>query len=137
MAMPDPACSDPRCIHKPGFVIACGYDLDLALHSVGPGWDDLVREGFAHIEGYGRIVQVKEKFGTLCLYAAPFAETSPERREQMWAALYAIESRSALICETCGAPGKITGEYWFRTACPEHAERSGAIDGSTPSIPEP
>lgn len=103
------------CFHMPGFVIACGYDEQLALASVGPGWAELVREGLAIVAGRGRLVQVKEKYGTLCLYAESDAESG-----DMFDLLWAIEARSAQICEKCGEPGKIVGAGWYRTACPVH-----------------
>lgn len=75
--MPDPKCSLPGCIHQPGFVIDCGYDLPLALASVGPGWAELVREGFASVSPLGRIVQVKKKFGQLRIYPEISPGTPP------------------------------------------------------------
>lgn len=60
--------------------------------------------------------QVKEKFGTLRFYCNGATE----------AALGAIdlaETMSSTICETCGAPGQLTGTGWLFTACDEHVKK--------------
>lgn len=113
----------------PGFVVyeradgQKGYDLQMALDSVGPGWHELIRALFKQIEhdkeyNEGRemsldsvyLAQVKEKWGTLRLYFAgggAYAEGF----------IHALESISASICEDCGAPGKTGGTGWIRTLC--------------------
>ena len=133
--MPDPKCSLPGCIHQPGFVINCGYDLPLALASVGEGWAELVREGFASVSPVGRIVQVKEKFGQLRIYTETNLGAPPAAVDQMRQRLQSLNARSALICEQCGAPGAL-GEIrgWWRTACPEHAVDARAARISTEAI---
>lgn len=117
------------CFHMPGFVIACGYDEATALASVGAGWANLVREGLAAVAGVGYLDQVKEKYATLCLYASTNPGTSEEAATAMFAALHALEARSASICETCGAPGVCRGESWLSTACDEHS------NGQAPTKP--
>lgn len=57
--------------------------------------------------------QVKEKFGLIRFYLD--GET-----DEMTAAIQEAEDRSAVTCETCGAPGKLTGTGWLRTACELH-----------------
>lgn len=59
--------------------------------------------------------QVKEKFGTLRFYMS--SET-----EEMTATIQEAEERSAVTCETCGEPGKLTGTGWLRTSCDEHSK---------------
>jgi len=130
--MPDPNCTLAGCIHAPGFVIACGYDEELALASVGRGWSGLVREGLAVVEGVGYLDQVKEKYGELCLYASTLPNTSDEESDAMWSALNAIEQRSADICEQCGEPGQLVVRGgWYRTACPPHANADGFVLAKT------
>lgn len=110
------------CFHMPGFVIVCGYDEATALASVGPGWADLVRAGLAAVAGVGYLDQVKEKYARLCLYASTNPGTSDEAAEAMFDTLHALETRSLVICETCGAPGVCRGESWYFTACDEHSK---------------
>ena len=119
--MPDPNCVIPGCIHQPGFVIVCGYDEALALVSVGAGWADLVRAGLVAVEGKGVLVQVKEKFGGLRLYAQLSKDLDQETRTAVYERLIELERQSALICEECG----ISGEYDTTTdaihfACPHY-----------------
>lgn len=119
-------CSNPRCIHHPSSFIACGYDETMALESVGPGWSDIVREALAVVEGRGRLVQVKEKFGGLRLYADSNPELSLDDDGAMRTALAAIERRSLTQCEQCGAPGSLMARrHWYRTLCLSCAAADG------------
>jgi hypothetical protein len=106
----------------PGFVIECGYDEALALASVGAGWADLVREGLAAVAGYGCLVQVKEKYGTLRLYWDGEPGITRRKADAIQHALDKLESKSGALCEQCGAPGRliVSKGGWYRTACPEH-----------------
>jgi hypothetical protein len=126
--MPDPNCNIRGCIHMPGFVIVCGYDEPLALASVGEGWAPLVREAFAIVEGRGRIVQVKEKFASLTIYADALPRVSAARSRAMHDGLSALRSRSEKVCEICGADGQMmaTPGGWWHTACPAHARPGSA-----------
>lgn len=123
--MPEANCSLRGCIHRPGFVIECGYDEALARASVGLGWAPLVREGLAVLAGHGRLLQVKEKFAELCLYAVSDGRNR-RQNDEMFRALRAIEDRSKTICEQCGAAGgQVVRDGWYRTACPAHAAADG------------
>jgi hypothetical protein len=62
-----------------------------------------------------RVVQVKEKFGTLRYY------TNSSIRS-IDAAIRKAETRSAETCEECGAPGVLRGTTWVRTTCVKHAQ---------------
>lgn len=66
-----------------------------------------------------RIVQVKEKFGTLRIY---MDNNSPEfKHVEMYA-----ELMSAVTCEKCGNVGRTYRVGWHQTLCREHAiERYG------------
>lgn len=58
--------------------------------------------------------QVKEKYATLRFYTT--SETAA-----MAQAITEAERRSVVTCEQCGAPGKLRGGSWLKTACDEHA----------------
>lgn len=60
------------------------------------------------------IQQIKEKFGGLRFY---FEGGDEYCRGAAWFA----EKLSTSICETCGAPGKQSGDGWIKTLCPTHA----------------
>jgi hypothetical protein len=115
--MPDPNCTLRGCFHGPGFVIDCGYDLELGLASVGAGWADLVREAFAAKPKRVRVVQVKEKYAGLCIYAEPHSLRYQKVLDE-------LETRSYTICEWCGAPGEVDERYhWLLTLCPACQEK--------------
>jgi hypothetical protein len=57
--------------------------------------------------------QVKEKFGTLRFYYEGGDET-------IRGMVNMAESMSSVMCEVCGAPGELRGEWWRYTACDEH-----------------
>jgi hypothetical protein len=56
-----------------------------------------------------KVVQVKEKFGTLCFYCG-----GNDRIDNF---VGLAERLSAVTCETCGKPGKLRGGSWLYTAC--------------------
>lgn len=57
-----------------------------------------------------RVVQVKEKFGTLRFYY--------DGGDDYVSGLVSMaESMSAITCEECGVPGKTGGNGWIRTLC--------------------
>lgn len=87
----------------------------------GPGWADIIRDLCIKLMALrfdGNVVQVKEKFGTLRFYADGLSE---EQRR----AVSDAEDRSALTCETCGAPGKARAGGWIKTLCDECARPGG------------
>lgn len=96
--------TDPQKL--PGFVnLDDGYDLDQALASVGKGWSGLIREMFKKKPKKVKIEQVKEKFGSLRVYAndVNFEETVIDN----------LSKRSETICEWCGKPGSLDNRYWW------------------------
>jgi hypothetical protein len=105
----------------PGFCLFddTGYDLDLALRSVGAGWAPLLRELYAVMPPGVRVTQVKEKFGGLRFYYG-WAETSPYDAVvgKAWETLVQhAETRSYRTCETCGAAGHVRPHGWVTTLC--------------------
>lgn len=104
---------------------APGYTLEEALASVGAGWWPLVREGMAAAARAGaQVVQVKEKFGGVRIYAhSPDTMPFPP---MAWAALrevlIAVTDRSEHTCERCGAeapagPRGSSTAGWIKTVC--------------------
>jgi hypothetical protein len=70
-----------------------------------------------------RIVQMKEKFGSLVVYLA----ATPT--EAMLAAIHAAERASVVTCEVCGALGQLEERRgWHATRCPAHASWSPPWD---------
>ena len=92
---------------------------------VGEGWFEILwnlcvsLEGIAKAriaEGHAplRVVQVKEKYGSLRMYV----DGGTDEVEDM---IDAAEAKSETICEVCGAPGSIhTIRGWDKTLCPFH-----------------
>ena len=73
-----------------------------------------------------RVVQIKEKFGSLRFYVSGVPASGAEPNA-FYAAIGAIEALSSRICESCGAPATLEGERgWWTTECgPCRARRSG------------
>lgn len=89
--------------------------------SIGLGWVPLVSELADKIVERRADVcfeQVKEKFGTLRVYA--YGDTCDD--DFLESAIDEAESKSAVTCEFCGAPGTLTSGGWLKTLCAEHAE---------------
>ena len=60
--------------------------------------------------------QIKEKFGSLRFYV-------DQADDMIYQIIDRAEDLSSYICETCGAPGKISGKRWLKCTCPEHNEK--------------
>jgi hypothetical protein len=56
--------------------------------------------------------QIKEKFGTLRLYAAAGGHDPYVR-----GVISMAEEMSGVTCDQCGSPGETTGEGWMFTRC--------------------
>jgi hypothetical protein len=110
-----------------------------------------IKDEFRDEDNYGSIDfccpevvfdQVKSKYATLRVYWH-FAEIEnyneivskledPEELNKMIDKCYNIvdaaidfsEYLSASSCEVCGKPGKIEGNYWVETLCPEHSKEN-------------
>jgi hypothetical protein len=83
----------------------------------GDGWLELLKECFSRLVSLGEeceILEVKEKFGTLRIYANASQEANTIIEE--------YEARSEQICEECGQPGTLRKQTgWYRTTCDKHA----------------
>ena len=84
---------------------------------VGIGWLNLIDEMSKEIsEQFPDVVylQIKEKFGTLRVYCCCHSEAL-----QNLIGIY--EARSSIICEECGADGKVVNRNgWLKTCCETH-----------------
>lgn len=60
-----------------------------------------------------KVVQIKEKFGTLRFYCA---QTSSD----IDGAIYMAETLSEQTCEVCGRPGILRNGSWLKVLCDEH-----------------
>ena len=120
-------CSDCGCApchcDTPGFVTYRGYSLEQALASVGPGWGPLVRTAFTLIKGLPtKVVQVKEKYGTLRMYFSDYGVFSKDKHSvdvDIGTLEDVLDVASSHICELCGRPGTLRDGGWVVTRCDE------------------
>jgi hypothetical protein len=103
----------------PGMVNTNGYTYKQALKSVGKGWHKLLRTAFYYKPSSVKIVQVKEKFGTLTIYIEGIYDQAPIKEFKEYRNLIdALGAYSSMICEWCGAYGNLdTKYYWMLTLC--------------------
>ena len=90
------------------------------------GWRDLIDRACVRIENAldngdpVKIVQIKEKYGTLRFYWSGRLPSETEAKVREVVSL--AEARSACTCEICGAEGRLYGQRdWLATRCAEHA----------------
>jgi NAD-dependent SIR2 family protein deacetylase len=92
------------------------YETDIAC---GNGWYELLWNLSQNIDAYltknkiknFKVIQVKEKFGSLRFYTEPYIE-------ELDSLITQAENQSVYICENCGAQGRqynING--WVTTIC--------------------
>lgn len=116
--------SKPASPRYPTFVIYEGYDLQLAVDSVGSGWAPLIKEVFSFIEEnkiHSKVIQVKEKWGGLRIYTDVMHMELDKK-------IIEIEERSLSICEVCGEQGTLRGGSWYRTLCAAHSNGQPIIE---------
>lgn len=99
-------------------------DMRKYINCVGEGWHPLVLALIESIEEYllrnpeyaekFEVHQVKEKFGGLRFYCFP-------ADDYVWGLVRMAERASLMLCEDCGAPGKIERpmRFWIKTLCKE------------------
>jgi hypothetical protein len=99
--------------------------------STGPGWEKLLWECSEQIEkelqsvrylfpveALPRVVQVKEKFGTLRFYIGDGKGRLPEEvMNNINNIISKAEGKSANTCESCGEPGESRSGGWVKTLC--------------------
>ncbi len=92
----------------------------------GAGWYPILvrlEERLGEIDPDYRVLQIKEKFGTLRFYLAG------RHYEFGKAAVAEAEAESARTCELCGGPGYLrTRNSWLRTVCDDCAQSEGYQD---------
>lgn len=85
--------------------------LEEAKREVGPAWANLIEKAYEAIPEGVNILQVKEKFGSLCIYVSHYPTGLID-------ALDEIETLSMYICEKCGELGELQMRgYWVKTLC--------------------
>jgi hypothetical protein len=83
----------------------------------GKGWYDIITALDADLrEIYPdyRVVQVKEKFGTLRYYIDGVPN---ELFDAIYARIGQAERESSITCETCSGPGELRNNGWLKTLC--------------------
>ena len=86
-----------------------------AKRCVGLGWHELIDEFYDEFPDV-HMVQVKEKFGMLCLYHDMGTDASMDKEVD-------IMNRSQKMCEECGKPCEQRDiRNWVWTLCDEHAK---------------
>ena len=85
------------------------------------GWNNLFEELLSELEPYDvEIGQVKEKYGTLTVYA--YSEANDDEVQKI---LRKYEEKSKHICELCGDKGemKILSGDWLKVLCDKCEEK--------------
>jgi hypothetical protein len=98
--------------------------------TVGDGWRDLLERALKRIAAavacdpagsWIKIVQIKEKYGTLRIYYDSH-KFSKNVRAEVDEAIELAEARSACTCDECGAEGRLYDSgSWYSTRCADHA----------------
>lgn len=87
--------------------------------SVRDGWKDIVLstdEMLSHLDPEYKVLQIKEKFGTLRYYFT--TEKTGVVNDIMNAVVLAAEVRSERTCEMCGKFGTLRDDrHWMQTLC--------------------
>lgn len=93
---------------------------DINVFECGDGWYHIINMLSERIyeldhKDHARVLQVKEKFGTLRFYLS-------HGTNKMYKYISVAESMSVMTCETCGWAGKARDNKWtnwIRTLCDE------------------
>lgn len=87
----------------------------------GPGWDDLLLQLDSTVGALDpdyKILQAKEKFGTLRFYPELSPDLSESRRELIYSVIGGVETLSEMTCEECGAhDARPRNHGWIKTLC--------------------
>ncbi len=102
--------------------------LESVYFEIGEGWYDIILPVVEYLDQYNKnssepikLIQVKEKFGTLRIYA----NKSDEELNRL---INIAENLSSKTCESCGKDGRIRSGGWIRTLCDEHHVESKVKD---------
>lgn len=95
---------------------------------MGDGWRRLIEDTFARLDALNashgprdpdailRVLDVKEKYGTLRIDVVPYDDEAE-------AVVNDAEAQSEKICDVCGSTGRMRGERWLSTRCDRHAQQ--------------
>lgn len=98
----------------------------------GSGWSGVVRKFLEEVDrimptaGGFKLDAISEKYGSLRLDYSLVGATS-EIDDAIAIREYVAESRSTIVCETCGSPGRMRGGPWTATRCDDHSEGRTAL----------
>ncbi len=85
------------------------------------GWDQILidlDQDLAQVDPDYKILQAKEKFGTLRFYWQHSPGQTPKSISKFQELVLEAEAKSAETCEQCGAPGELRIiRRWHRTLC--------------------
>lgn len=84
------------------------------------GWFELLKELSDKIVATGiavKVIQVKEKFGTLRYYVDYTQGTSSDDYHKIESLIRETEIKSGETCEFCGKPGQERSDGWIKTLC--------------------
>ena len=94
-----------------GFGFECSKYWLPTLANLFDELDTYVAEKYPQSEPPFRVQQVKEKFGSLCVYTNFSDDTIRDLIRK-------AEKEVSSICETCGKPGKLVNDKgWYTVAC--------------------
>lgn len=80
------------------------------------------------------LIDMKEKYGMLCLAASSFG-LSEEANAAVTLALDLAEARSAHVCDVCGRPGRLSEQGgWYATRCEEHLDEFVPVRARNPDL---
>lgn len=112
------------------------------LLDVESGWHGLLQELHQRaldIDPRYRCAQVKEKFGALRVYMDPSerdfgTDAYNGRGRALFDAADDVETRSTVICEWCGEPGRCRSltTRWLKTLC-DGCAPTGSTDATPPN----
>ena len=99
----------------------------------GPGWNEIIIRCNRKLEMLDpdyKILQIKEKFGTLRYYYQSDVKTVAVK-EAMDRYVRQAELESAKTCELCGEEGYISNRKmgWMKTRCDDCATTTVLVDG--------
>ena len=94
-----------------------GIKRENALRHINIGWNKLINNLYDAKPKNTKIIDIKEKYGTLCISAT----NCPEWYDDL---ISYYEYRSGNICEQCGNSGKLRiDRHWILTLCDECNEK--------------
>ena len=101
----------------------------------GEGWVRLIEQHLRDVRSFlpsshdVRLETARQKYGTLVLEYANDDSVSQATRDELEKAVLLADARSAITCETCGAPGGLRDlGGWVRASCVLHGNGAEVED---------